>query len=105
MTIDLATAAERKAKISSILTRKEKQSATSSGWSGSNVSPFRLRGLRFGFVRQRMATSRQQAGTRVAGSNTDITSAGVKCATKTSLTGSLNSPKPCQIFAGELLGT
>src|SRR5947207_259131 len=79
--------------------------ATSSGWPGSNVSQFHQRGLRFGFVRQRMATSRRQAGTRVAGSNTDITSAGAKCAMKTSLTASPSLPRRCQIFGAGLLGT
>ena len=44
-------------------------------------------------------------GMRAAGSSTAITSAGAKCATKTSSTGSLNLPKRCQIFVGELLVT
>ena len=44
-------------------------------------------------------------GTRVAGSNTDITSAGAKCAMKTSSTGLPSLPKRCQIFVAELLVT
>ena len=53
----------------------------------------------------RMVTFRQRVATRVAASSTAITSAGAKCATKTSSTALLNLPKRCQIFAGELLET
>jgi len=67
---------------------RKNNSATSSGCSGSNASRFHQHGLRFGFVRQRMATSRRQVATRVAGSSIAITSAGAKSATKTSSTDS-----------------
>ena len=66
---------------------------------------FRRRGRRSGSVPHQTVIFRQQAGTRVAGSNTGIMSAGAKCAMKTSSTGSPSLPKRCQIFVGQLFVT
>src|SRR5262249_8908625 len=105
MTSGLVIVANRKAKSSSIWIQTEKQSTTSSGCSELNVLPFHQHGLTSGSVRQQTVIFRRRVATRVAASNTDITSAGAKCAMKTSSSGSVNLPKRCRIFAGELLGT
>src|SRR6516164_9254405 len=99
------TAANRSAKSSSTSTPKENRFATSSDYFGSNASPYRLHGQGSGFVRRQTATFRQRVVTRVAASNTAITSVGAKCAMKISLTGSLNSRKRYRIFDGELRRT
>src|ERR1044071_2862210 len=104
MTSGLVTAAGPEARLSCIWTQKERRSATSNDCSESSVSSSHQRGLMFGFVHQPTAIFRLLGVTPVAASNTDITTAGARYATKTSSTGSLNSPKPCRIFADELPG-
>src|SRR5262245_4268046 len=105
MTSGLVTAAKRKAKTSSIWTQKENRFVTNSGCFGSNVSPFHQRGPTSGSVRHQTVIFRRWVATRVAASSTAITTDGAKYAMKTNSTGSLNSPKRCQIFGGELIRT
>src|ERR1044072_3042956 len=101
----LATPEKRTATTSSTLTQKGNEFGTSSAFFESNVWRFRQHGHTFGSARCQTGTSRQVAGMRADGSSTAIMSVGARYATKISSLGSQISPKHCQRFGAELLGT